>query len=154
MTEVQRAMQILGRDIMQMSRRSVRDHLGDPQRHLLVGDQGLMEFTRGGWRNPLQSKRSDLQRVAYLVEDETLYRAYWPMLDRGPDTEPVRQELLTGVTEIEFFALDASANEYSFWPQEGFGGSENPSQQLAGIVLRLEIAPFGIVERVWEVPAS
>jgi len=149
--EVQRAMQILQRDVMQLSGRGVRDGLGDPVEPLLIGADGMIEFTRFGWRNPLGRPRSDLQRVGYVLQDDVLYRAYWMVLDRAPDSEPQLQRMLSGVEQVEFSALDVSGNEYSFWPPAG-DYRNDPSLQLAAIVLHLEAPPFGVIERVWPVP--
>jgi len=60
--------------------------------------------------------------------------------------------LLENVQRVEFYALDASGNEHTFWPQTGLS-SPDPSTSLVGIVLRVEIEPFGVVERIWEVPS-
>jgi type II secretion system protein J len=94
-----------------------------------------------------------VQRVGYVTRDGDLYRAYWNVLDRTPDTEPVLQSLLSEVEQIEFFALDVSGNEHSFWPVATGGAPQSPDTQLAGIVVRLDIEPFGSVERLWPVPA-
>src|SRR6056297_2084233 len=51
LAEVQRAMLIIQRDVMQLVNRPVRDQLGDPLEPLLIGADGLIEFTRVGWRN-------------------------------------------------------------------------------------------------------
>ena len=151
LADVQRAMQILQRDILQISSRGVRDELGDPREALMIGADGMIEFTRLGWRNPLKRTRSELQRVGYILQEDTLYRAYWPMLDRSPDSEPQLQKLLSGVTQIEFFAVDISGNEHSFWPlAESL--RDNPDVALAGIVLRADLEPFGVIERIWAVP--
>jgi general secretion pathway protein J len=150
LAEVQRAMQIIQRDVMQLSPRSIRDQLGDPAQPLMIGADGLMEFTRAGWRNPLAQQRSELQRVGYVMQDEDLYRAYWPVLDRTPDSEPNLQRLLSNVTEIEFFAVDVSGNEHSFWPLLGNFESD-PDTRLGAIVMRIDLPPFGIVERLWSV---
>jgi len=152
LAELQRAMLILQRDVMQLNPRGVRDELGDPLEALLIGADGMMEFTRAGWRNPLQQPRAELQRVGYVIQEETLYRVYWPTLDRAPQVEPVLQELLPGVTEVEFFALDVSGNEHSFWPLLG-EYAQDPAAALAGIGLRLETEPFGVIERIWVVPS-
>ena len=151
LAEVQRSMQILQRDLLQISPRGVRDQLGDPLEPLMIGADGMIEFTRFGWRNPLSRPRSELQRVGYVVREDTLYRAYWMVLDRAPDTEPKLQEMLKGVEQAEFFALDRSGNEHSFWPPAG-DFRNDPNLQLAAIILRVEAAPFGVVERVWPVP--
>jgi len=152
LAEVQLAMKILQRDVMQLNARRIRDQLGDSTEPLMIGADGMMEFTRAGWRNPLQQPRSELQRVGYIVQDDDLYRAYWSVLDRPPDAEPHLQKLLSGVKQIEFFALDVSGNEHSFWPLLGDYATD-PDAALAGIIMRLEIEPFGVVERVWAVPS-
>ncbi len=152
LAEVQLAMKILQRDVMQLNARSIRDQLGDSTEPLMIGADGMMEFTRAGWRNPLQLPRAELQRVGYIVQDEDLYRAYWNVLDRPPDAEPNLQQLLSGVQQVEFFALDVSGNEHSFWPLLG-DYANDPNAALAGIIMRLELAPFGVVERVWAVPS-
>lgn len=151
LAEVQRSMQILQRDLLQISPRGIRDQLGDPLEPLMIGADGMIEFTRFGWRNPLGRPRAELQRVGYIVQDETLYRAYWMVLDRAPDSEPKLQEMLKGVEQAEFFALDRSGNEHSFWPPAG-DFRNDPNLQLAAIILRVDAAPFGVVERVWPVP--
>lgn len=150
LAEVQRAMQIMQRDVMQLVDRPVRDQLGDPLEPMLIGADGLIEFTRLGWRNPLNLRRSEVQRVAYVNQDGDLHRAYWNVLDRTPDSEPVHQTLLSNVEQIEFFALDVSGNEHSFWP---VAGPVTPDTQLAAIVVRMDIPPFGSVERLWPVPS-
>jgi len=150
-TEVQRAMQILQRDILQLTNRPVRDQLGDPLEPMLIGADGLIEFSRLGWRNPLAQHRAEVQRVAYVLQDDKLQRIYWNVLDRTPDTEPVLQDLLEDVENVEFLALDVSGNTHSFWPIGG--GETSPETQLVGIVMRMEVPPFGSVERLWTVPS-
>ena len=150
--DVHRAMQIIQRDIMQLVDRPIRDNYGDPLQALVIGSDGAIEFTRAGWRNPLQLPRAEIQRVGYLLQDNKLMRGYWPVLDRAQDTEPAYQTLLHEVDRIEFYALDASGNEHTFWPQAGTD-QQDPALALVGIVLRIEIAPYGVVERVWEVPS-
>lgn len=152
LAEVQRAMQIIQRDVLQLASRPVRDELGDPLEPIRIGADGLMEFTRFGWRNPLGLPRSELQRVAYITQDGDLYRAYWPVLDRAPGVEPTLQSLLGDVRQIEFYALDVSGNEHSFWPLDG-GMRADPNLHIAGIVMRIDIEPFGVVERLWPVAA-
>jgi len=150
LAEVQRAMLVLQRDIMQMTDRPIRDLLGDSRGAVLIGSDGLMEFSRLGWRNPLRQQRAEVQRVAYVVEDGDLYRAWWGVLDRAQDSEPTLQRLLTDIDQVEFFALDTAGQEHTYWPLLGeAGGTSN--RRLGAIVMRLELSPFGIVERIWPV---
>ncbi len=150
LAEVQRAMLMLKRDLMQITGRPVRDLLGDARGWVLIGSDGLLEFSRMGWRNPLRQRRAEVQRVAYLTEDGDLYRVWWNVLDRAPDSVPARQRLLSGIEQVEFVALDASGREHAYWPplQE----ADSAGHRLAAIVMRLEFEPFGVVERIWPVP--
>ncbi len=150
--DIHRAMQIIQRDVMQLADRPIRDNYGDPLQALVIGSDGAIEFTRGGWRNPLQLPRAEVQRVGYLVQDNKLLRGYWPVLDRAQDTEPAYQTLLEDVEQVEFYALDGSGNEHTFWPQAGVS-NQDPATALVGIIMRIELAPYGVVERIWEVPS-
>ncbi len=143
LAEVQRAMLILKRDLMQINGRSVRDRFGDSLPSVMIGADGMMEFSRAGWRNPLNSPRAEMQRVAYRVHEGHLHRAWWPVLDRAQDSAPVVQRLLSDVAQVEFLALDADGGRHGFWPNETSAAS------LVAIVMRLECEPFGIVERIW-----
>ena len=150
--DLHRAMQVMQRDIMQMTNRPIRDNFGDFQPALKIGPDGVMEFSRTGWRNPLGLRRAEIQRVAYLWDEDKLQRAYWNVLDRAVDSEPQYQTVLQEVDRVEFFVIDVSGNEYPFWPNPGqAAGALDPAQQPAGIIVRIEAAPFGEVERVWEI---
>ncbi len=151
--ELQRAMQILKRDFMQFQHRGIRDGLGDLQPAMILEEEGGIEFTRTGWRNPLQQARSDEQRVAYFFDENqnSLIRLFWPVLDRAQDSEPIRQVLLTEVERADFEVIAADGNRFRHWPQ---GNEQQPAgPQIAAVTLRLETAPFGRIDRVWEVPS-
>ena len=148
--QIHRAMLVVERDMLQFRNRSIRLAQNNPVPALMIGDKGSLSMTRGGWRNPLQRPRSELQRVGYRLQGENLIRAYWPVLDRPDDEEPISQTLIEGVEELEFFAIDQNGEEHKFWPpNQGQGGGQ---LQIAGLVLRISMAPVGIIERIWEVP--
>ncbi len=149
LAEIHRAMTILQRDLMQAIDRPVRDGLGDPMPSVQIGADGAIVFTRTGWRNPLVAPRAELQRVGYRLQDEALQRFWWPVLDRAEDSEALEQTLLEAVTQAEFLALDANGDEHAFWPTAEDAETNPP---LAGIILRLDCSPFGVLERIWPVP--
>lgn len=153
--ELQRAMTILKRDIMQIEHRSIRDGHGDHQPAVQLDDDDLFEFTRTGWRNPLGQSRSDQQRVAYHLDEEKheLQRLYWAVLDRAQDSEPLVQVLLSDVKKLEITILDQAGNEHSFWPQVSASDPANGSA-LAAVIMKIEAPPFGALERIWEVPGG
>ena len=150
--ELQRAMQTMQRDVLELAPRSVRDEMGDELPTMRIGTDLALELTRYGWRNPIGQRRSELQRVAYVAHDDILYRYYWNVLDRAEDTKPVIQELLHDVSNLEVSAIDVSGNEHAFWPLTD-SGSADPSTKLAAIQVRLTVAPFGEITRFWDVPA-
>jgi general secretion pathway protein J len=150
LSQIHRAMLVVERDMLQFRNRPIRMAQGEPLPALMIGDEGALSMTRGGWRNPLQRPRSELQRVGYRIQDEKLVRAYWPVLDRRGDEEPISQTLLEGVEDLEFFAIDQNGQEHKFWPPRS--GQGEGQLQIAGLVLRVSMVPVGIVERVWEVP--
>ena len=152
LTNIHRAMQIIQRDLMQQTNRTVNDGLGDLEGPLVIKTDGTIEFSRLGWRNPLALPRAETQRVGYLVEDGNLVRAYWQVLDRAQDSEPVLQTLLEDVERLEFYALDNFGNEHSFWDTPG--SPPPPNVRLVGVLMRIEVAPFGDMERVWELPGA
>ena len=155
LAEIHRAMRVLQRDILQLSRRKIRDAQGEELPALIVSDQGAIEFSRVGWRNPLRLPRSEVQRVGYRWQDEKIVRGYWLTLDRSYDAEPAFQTLLEDVETIEFFAVDQLGNEHKQWPldPEAYAATEeSEALYLAAIVVRMELLPYGLIERIWRVP--
>ena len=166
LSDLERAMGVLSRDVLQLAPRAVRDGFGDalpPVRagggevgggEVGIGPEGavlLIELTRFGHRNPLGQKRADLQRVAYALQDGTLYRYYWTSLDRAQDSEPRVQTVLEDVESATVTVIDVSGNEHSFWPLLG-ELAQDPTAQIAGVKLSIDVPPFGALVRLWDVP--
>ena len=151
LADVQRALAIVERDVVQMVRRPVRDEMGDAAAAIAIGDGALIEFTRQGWHNPLGKQRTTLQRVAYEQREDALTRLFWPSLDRAPGAEPVAQVLLRGVIEAEFVAYDDVEGTDRFWPP---ADADESGVDLAAVELRLETETFGRLARLWPVPGD
>jgi general secretion pathway protein J len=56
------------------------------------------------------------RRVGYRLRGETLEYLVWPDLDAAPETAPAAYELLTGVTDLRWQALDVDGRWDSAWP--------------------------------------
>ncbi len=150
---MQRAMTIIQRDINQIWSRRVRSEYGDQiLGSLMTGGDYAVEFTRTGWRNPLEHQRSELQRVAYAHREKMLYRYYWPVLDRAIDSEPVEQLLMDNVLAVEFEALDGYGDAYV--ADNANANPEDPQLQIAALSVRFDLEDYGEITRLWEVPAS
>lgn len=116
--ELQIAILTIGRDLQQAVNRPVRDEFGD-RGMAMSGSETQIEFTRGGWRNPSGLQRSELQRVGYVVEEESLRRLSWQVLDRAQGAEPRGAVLLGGVKALELRFLDDQGEWREFWPPPG-----------------------------------
>ena len=150
LVEVQRALDIIDRDFSQIVHRNVRDELGDRLDAIVVGD-GTLQFTRTGWSNPRQARRSTMQRVEYEHAFGAITRRYWNVLDRAPDSEPNSQIVLSGVDELVVLFFDTNGESYPYWPpaqQPGPGGGV----ELSSIKVIFDAAPFERISRTWAVP--
>lgn len=148
LVELQRAMNVMSRDFQQIVARTVRDEFGDQSGHIELDQFGVLKFTRMGWSNLLNRPRSTLQRVEYVLIDGVLIRRYWPVLDRTESTEPIDQELLTEIEELEFMVIDANNVDQSSWPplMNNIDGTEPVA---VAIQLNMNVEPFGEVSRLW-----
>ncbi|MCK5522968.1 MAG: type II secretion system minor pseudopilin GspJ [Thiomargarita sp.] len=143
----------LGRDIEQLIERPIRDQYGDKQ-PILQGTISTLELTRAGWRNPLQQKRSSLQRVAYFIENNTLWRTYWWVLDRAQDTHPIKMDLLNDVNTLKLRYLDENFKWYEQWPPLDFTtpldkNNVKPILQLKAIEVTLTVDGWGDIIRLF-----
>lgn len=112
-TLLQRTYQIIQRDMMQMTQRTVRIESGEAQKQVMFAGENILEsefdgivFTRNGWRNPAQMfPRSTLQGVAYRVFEQKLERLHYLYPDQSSGIEPQVTPLINNVTElkIEYF---------------------------------------------------
>lgn len=77
-----------------------------------------LEFTRSGVLVFGDTTRSDLQRVAYRLQDGVLLRLSWPVLDRAPQTRPAESVLIKDVERFRVRFYGANGNWREQWPNE------------------------------------
>ena len=124
--QLQKAYMRLRGDFQQVRNRPVRDPFGDESPAMVVSlNPPVLEFTRGGWRNPTFQPRSTQERVSYRVADGKLLRASWRVLDRVQGSEPVELVVLDGVSAITWRFLDASLEWQDSWPPLSQIGQQN-----------------------------
>ena len=151
--ELQRAVRYLNDDISQLQNRPVRDELGRDNLAALLAEPGndfVVELSRDGWRNPAESPRGTLQRVQYRLEEETLIREYWPVMDRILGMEGREQELISGVDRFELEFLDESGEWQAVWPPLSTGAAR-PSALPVAVRYQMETQSFGEIRRLMEV---
>ncbi|HZW60262.1 MAG TPA: type II secretion system minor pseudopilin GspJ [Woeseiaceae bacterium] len=152
--DIQRAVQQLDQDFMQLTPRPVRQELGESLKPALQTDilSGFsLELTRAGWNNPSRVPRGTLQRVAYRLEDDKLRRYYWSVLDRTLSNEPTVMTLLDGVQSIEFrFMLDNGAYSPQ-WPPENRPGPLGLRERPRAVEILLTLANQDEIRRLIEI---
>lgn len=152
--DLQRADMILQRDLQQAALRPIRDEFGDVQPALVLADDRGLEFTRRGWRNPLQQQRSDLVRVRYRLVSGRLVREHWLELDRARTSTPVQTVLLDKVSAFRVQA-HAGGNWNGAWPMVSQVQRNAASLPLPDAVeVRLTQERWGEVRRVILLPES
>lgn len=113
--EIQRAEMLIEHDLMQIAPRSVKASNGQPEPALKVSSNSI-SFTKQGklyWQQPLYS---ELERVEYHLENQTLIRTFSPLLDRTPNSDTFKQTLLTNVNKLQFKVLDNKNQWNQQWP--------------------------------------
>ncbi|NQY48583.1 MAG: type II secretion system minor pseudopilin GspJ [Colwellia sp.] len=143
--ELQRAFLLMDRDFTQIAKRSMRVNGEAPSNSFLqtsddsfLADEQAIAFVRNGWTNPgLLLPRSDMQRVAYRVVDETLQRLHYNFVDAVVGQEPKIRPLISQVTNLTFEFYDGSK-----W-QDKWSGSTLPQ----AIAIEIETEDYGFIRR-------
>ena len=152
---IQRTITTISRDLMQLEPRPVRDSTSATVHPALSANSTacLLEFTRAGWTNPVGLPRSTQQRVCYRIEDEKLYRDYWPALDRNLTNVPQQVELIDKVTEVHLRFMDSNRQWQNTWPSNTTVGSALSRARALplAVELTLKLSDWGEVKRLIEI---
>jgi len=166
LSEVQKSMLFISRDLNQMVDRGIRDEFGDYKPALIASslnislDTPIIEFTRSGYSNPLGAKRSHLQRTAYHLQDNILYRDSWQVLDRAQDSRPYKARLCAKVESILFRYLDNKGEWHTQWPPvnssttTGQINAAGPTLLPRAIEVSLRLSDWGTITRLLRLPES
>ena len=147
LSDLQFAVVYFDRDWAQVSPRAIRNQYGDQEGNIVIADDAIT-FTRNGWGNLLGHRRSNLQRVQYIVDDERLLRRYWQSLDQGIGERPVETVLLDNVESMEVAFVNPAGGLVRSWPVDA---SYNDGQPIL-LSVKLELPDRGDILRLLEVP--
>jgi general secretion pathway protein J len=153
---------VLEQDFVQLAPRPVRQPIGDePAQAALqggvAGTQPVVAFTRDGWSNPAGVQRPGLQRVAYYLENNTLRREHWNVLDPVLASTTVKRELLTHVKSFSLRYLDVNRVWQEQWPPATATQIVGPSvepvlrQRPVAVEITLDTDDWGKIVRVIEI---
>jgi general secretion pathway protein J len=172
--ELQNAIRIMEQDFVQAAPRPVRQAVGDePGQPALTGNvngaQGtlssgtssgappIVAFTRNGWSNPAGLQRPGLQRVAYFLENGTLRREFWSVLDPTLASTSTRRDLLTHVKAVTLRYMDMTRQWQEQWPPATNTQLIGQSQELSlrqrplAVEITLDTEDWGRIVRIVEI---
>ncbi len=155
--DLQRCLQMLDADVLQVVKRPITDEFGGPLPAWMgeVDAEGRadLEFTRGGWLNPMGEVRSELVRVRYQVSSGDLHRLSWTQLDRAPGAKPDDIVVLKGVSHWQLRYLDSAGLWQQVWP-EPVDAQKDVAQQPLPIALEVQFdsVDFGHLRRLYALP--
>jgi len=143
--ELQRAFLLIERDFTQIAKRNMRVNGEAPNDSFLqtaddsfLADEQAIAFVRNGWTNPgLLLPRSDMQSVAYRLEEETLQRLHYNFVDAVVGQEPKIRPLISQVTSLDFEFYDGKK-----W-QKKWSGTALPQ----AIAIEIETLDYGLIRR-------
>ncbi|HEB55877.1 MAG TPA: type II secretion system protein GspJ [Gammaproteobacteria bacterium] len=173
LAELQKSVLFISRDLSQIVNRGIRDQYGDYQPALSASalnlglDAPIIEFTHTGYSNPLGIKRSNLQRVAYHLKDNILYRDSWQVLDRAQDSRPYKARLCDKVESIGFRYMDKKGQWYTQWPPaDNNTNNIQPSAPKTGLAtastsrlpqaveFSIKLSDWGKITRLLQLPGN
>jgi general secretion pathway protein J len=132
----------------------VRDELGRDRNAALVNNPSAeleVRLSHDGWRNPAQQPRGSLQRVQYRLEDESLIREYWPVMDHMLGDEPRSLELLKNIRDFEITFLQEDGDWTENWPPPVDQSEQYPVILPKAVRYKFNLEGFGEIERLVEV---
>jgi len=143
--ELQRGFLMIERDMLQIARRSIRLNGEAPQEGFLHTDndsysstEQAIAFVRHGWTNPgLLLPRSDMQSVAYQLNDNTLERVHFNFVDAVLGEEPKVRPLISQVEKLDFEFYDGKKWQKTL--------AENTMPMA--IAIELDTTDYGIIRR-------
>jgi len=178
LVQLESAVQIMEQDFLQIAPRPVRDPGGNGYLPCLQGSQSsaasggsgasdtddsdsdtatpLVILTRGGWSNPIGEPRTELERVAYVLDNGTLVREHWNVLDATLSSLPVKRNLLKHVRSVSFQYMSMTHSWVDNWPPAATSG-ENVADSLfrmrpLAVQVILDTEQWGRITRIFEIP--
>jgi general secretion pathway protein J len=152
--ELEFGLHVMVQDFAEAVPRPIRDPLGttrQPAVHGSVGGQTLVDITRAGWSNTAGLQRSTLERVSYQLVGTTLERSHQVVLDPTSASQPVVEDLLTGVKSVTLNYMDANQTWQTQWPPASIPTAESETIRPIAVEILIEFKDWGKVRRLVEV---
>jgi general secretion pathway protein J len=139
----------LERDLRQAISRPLRGNYGETLPALL-GNADRVELSRLGFANPRSEPRSNIERVMYAVNEGTLRRGRYAVLDRAAGSAPQWSDQLVDIGGLRLRYLGAGGDWSDQWPPQDASANELPR----AVEFRITLEEWGELRRVIALPAS
>jgi general secretion pathway protein J len=154
--ELQTTVRLMEQDFLQAAPRPVRQAIGDePAQAALAGSlpgtQPIVALTRAGWANPVGLQRPGLQRVAYFLENGTLRREYWNVLDPTLASTTTKRDLMTHLKAVTIRYFDQFKSWKDQWPPVGLQSEDVLRQRPLAVEITLDTEDWGKIVRIVEI---
>lgn len=159
LADIQLTFMYLERDLQHVVKRPIRNSYGSVEGEI-VGDELAsyrLALTRTGRRVPDYVKRSNLQRVGYLLEDEKLYRISWTVLDQAQDATPKKIEILDKIEKVEIRFLGADNQWVTSWNSVATSESTKDPQPIGiprAVAIKITLKDQGAINRLFLLPEA
>lgn len=147
--DVVRVVGELERDLRQAISRPVRGNHGEVLPALLGGAEQV-ELSRVGFANPRAEPRSNIERVAWTLDQRDLQRRRWAVLDRVAGSSAEARDAIARATVLRFRYLGVDGSWRESWPPR----EARPEALPRAVEWRLTLEDFGELRRVIALPSS
>ena len=151
---IQRSIKLIEQDFIQIAPRPIRSELGEGYNGAITTNPTsgfALELTRSGWGNPLGLSRSNLQRVAYQMENDKLIRIHWNVLDRTLGNQFQKDILIDEIESISFTFLNENGEWLQQWPPLSDDKFLSITKRPLGITVIINFMQEGEIRRIFEV---
>jgi len=151
---IQRSIKLIEQDFIQIAPRPIRSELGQGYNGAITTSPTsgfALELTRSGWGNPLGLSRSNLQRVAYQMENDKLIRIHWNVLDRTLSNQFQKDILIDEIESILFTFLNENGEWIQQWPPLSDDKFLSITKRPLGIAVVINFVQEGEIRRIFEV---
>ena len=119
------------------------------------GPPPLVQLTRNGWSNPTGLPRPELERVAYVLDNGTLVREHWNVLDATLSSLPVKRNLLKHVRSVTFQYMSLQHSWVESWPPTAISGGNLQDSLFRmrplAVQVTLDTQAWGKIVRIFEI---
>jgi len=115
----------------------------------------LVVLTRSGWSNPTGLQRSELERVAYVLDNGTLVREHWNVLDATLSSIPFKRNVLKHVRNVSFrYMVPQTHSWVDTWPPAGVSSEAAADSYYRmrpqAVEVTLDTQQWGKIVRIFE----